>query len=614
MRYDWTVEVDGDDISQWVRASGTIDYGRPTRATRFQAPTAIFDVFTKDENPNPAPAPGTWPDIRLGSVVIIHATWDGVNQSRRFSGVVQALDWRLYGLRVTATGALVDGPDAPSTPPYPAAVDWQTRWAGGTGPIANYPAAAPQLETDRVTWLADQAGYPLEVEGTPARRVRAIPPNSLGQPLLDAVLRVAEDCDALLLQDRLGVMRYRTKNFTRPTRVILPPHLVESTSIDLAFERGTVVNQVTVYYGEPDPATGNQAAVSEQDDDSIIEFGERRTEMYTDIQYEAGARGRATDHLAKSRAAWEAPDVTLLMNQATGAEADAIWELQEDWRVTVSPLPVGCPIASYDGDILGFTEVMHETDYRLILHLGPPFGVEGAPPEVPIFAVDSITGGTVHTYEDQYGYLWQSHTWSTPGSATLTVNESVTVEALVVAGGAPGRAGNLSDRGGGGGAGAVFHGELPWTPGTIPVEVGAESATSKLGDVWCYGGGIGGTPGGGAGGSGGFGGGAGSPYASGGTGLYGSLDGGVTTDTVAILGGPGLASSSPSGAGGGASLVSSIVDGTAVTYAKPGAAQGTNAPGVAGDTPGSGGQGGGNLSNPGGAGTNGIVAVRYRVG
>ena len=54
------------------------------------AAVAVFDLFTKDENPNPAPT--TWPVVRLGDPVIIHATWDGTTQNRRFSGVVQALE------------------------------------------------------------------------------------------------------------------------------------------------------------------------------------------------------------------------------------------------------------------------------------------------------------------------------------------------------------------------------------------------------------------------------------------------------------------------------------------------------------------------------------------
>jgi hypothetical protein len=624
VKYDWTVEVDGDDISQWVKAGGTIDYGKPTRFTSFQAPTAIFDVFTKDSNPNPAPAPGTWPDIRLGSVVIIHATRDGFTQSRRFSGIVQALDWGLYGLRVTATGAQVDEDGTPLPGPHLAAVDWQQLQAGWTYdpgmPLPGIPLSWPdQTETDRVQLLCGQAAAPVEIEGVPARRVRGIPQGSLAQPLLDLVLRVADDCDALLMMDRLGVMRYRTKNFARPTRVILPPHLVESTSIDLAFERGSVVNQVTVYYGEPDASTGNQMAVDVVDSTSVGEFGPRRAEMYTDIQYRAGAEGKANDYLVKNAAGWEAPDVTLLMNQATGAEADAIWELQENWRVTISPLPAGCPIGSYDGDILGFTEVMHETDYRLILHLAPPFGEENAIPEEPIFAPDSISGGTVRTYEDQYGHLWQSHTWAAAGASTLTVNEPVTVEALVVGGGGNGAAGGGSgDSGGGGGAGRLLAAELPFTPGTIAVEVGAAGGQSLLAGITCPGGGNGGasTQPGAAGGSGG-GGGTGAPGGA-------AVEGTGHDDTRGYPGGnsPGGGQGGGGGGaagpgaypGGGGGIVSSVVDGTAVTYATGGRG-GSNGVGAApGATPGSGGGGGGYFFGGGGAGSPGLVSVRYRIG
>lgn len=617
MRYDWTVEIAGDDISQWVKAGGTIDYGRRTRATAFQSPTAIFDVFTRDENPNPAPAPGTWPVVRIGDPVLIHVTYDGFTQSRRFSGIVQALDYGLYGLRVTATGALIDGPDAPMTGPYFGSADWQYRNAGETGPITNYPAAADQTETDRIAWLCQTAGMPVEIEGIPARRVRAIPVNNPGQPLLDAALRVADDCDALLIQDRLGVMRYRTKNFARPTRWTIPAHLVESTSIDMTLERGTVVNQVTVYYGEPDPATGNQLAVSEENQPSIAMLGERRADLYTDVMYEAGARGRAVDHLIKNRAAWEMPDVALVMNQATAAEADAVLDLQENWRIRIAPLPAGCPISEYDADIMGFTEIMHETDYRVILHLAPPFGEENDLPEEPIFDADSMTGGTVGQYEDQYGYLWKTHTFTVAGDFTLTCNKAVTGDALVVGGGGAGGNGNSSRGGGGGGGGAVFAGPLAFTPGAIPVTVGAggvgvSGGTSKLSEVWCYGGGRGGNAQA-NGSNGGCGGGAGQDGGPG-TATFGSLDGGVTTSPV-IKGENGFSGSGRGGFGGGARYSTNIT-GSTVLYSERGAQSPGGQAGVGpnGATPGSGGGGGGVSSSPGGQGAAGIVVYRYRIG
>jgi hypothetical protein len=609
--YDWTVTIDGVDVSQWVKAAGTIDYGRPSRFAGFQAPMAVFDMFTQDENPSPAPV--TWPTVDLGDPVIIHVTWDGVTQWRRFTGVVQALDWSTSGLRVTAAGT---------------SADWQTLTASGLeftlSPIAD--SVSDELDTARVDRLCDDAGVSITIEGVPARRVRGIPAGSLAQPLLDALLRIADDCDGLLMEDRLGVVRYRTRNFDRPAPYTLPSTVVERDTIDMAYERGTHVNAVRVFYGEPDANTGQQnyKYVNDTGVYDTVSDGERLVELYSDLAYERAAEGRGTVYIEKNRLAWEVPDVTLVMSLATGAEADDILDLQQNWMVTLDDLPAGCPIASYDGDILGITDIMHETDYRIVLHLGPRIADTGATPEEPIFAEDSITGGTETTYEDGNGFLWQIHTWATPGDYTATVNNDVTCEVLVVGGGGGGGNQGSSRAGGGGGAGALLATELAFTPGTIPVTVGSgggastAGGTSKLAEAWCYGGGDGGDAQA-SGNAGGCGGGGGQnnpgPSAAGGAALYGSLDAGVTTNSTLILGDPGDASpGGASGAGGGISYASSIT-GTAVTYSAAGAGNNSGGanPGASGSTPGSGGQGAAPSGSP-GSGANGVVVVRYRIG
>lgn len=616
MRYDWTVEIAGEDWSSWVKAGGTIDYGVKSLATSFQAPVAVFEMFTKDENPNPAPP--YWPDILLGDTVIIHATRDGFTQSRRFTGIVQALDWGLTGLRVTATGSDVDqgGPQR-GTGYYGSAVDWAATNVGATGNVQDIP---DQTDVDRVKVLVGDSQFNIEVEGVPARRTRAIPKNTPGQPLLDALLRIADDADGLLMSDRLGVMRYRTKNFVRPARWTIPAHLVESTSIDLALERGTVINAVTVYYGEPDATTGNQRSVFDQDTQSIIEVGERRADIYTDIQYEAGARGRAQDYLNRNRQAWQMPDVALVMSNATGDDADAVWELQERWRVKVTPLPDGCPIPEYDGDILGFTEVMHETDYRIILHLAPPLGDEDVPPEAPIFDDHSITGGVESTYEDQYGFLWRLHAWETPGPFPFTINNPVTPWCLVIAGGGGGSWGPGMGRAGApGGAGGLFHRELAYTPGSGVLTVGAggpvaeNGQDSTLTNVIVKGGGRGGgqlsgaviTPG-----DGGSGGGAtNEQLLNWGKALGGSLDGGQTW----IKGYPFYGHDGAVDVGGGAAGqptgLTLDITGIGVEYARGG----ETLSGLS--TPGSGGSGDDPLGpdDP-SAGRDGAVYIAYRIG
>lgn len=607
--YDWTVTIDGVNVSALVIGGGTIDYGRPTKASGFQSPVAQFDLFTQATFPNYG---GAWPTVTLGDSVIIHVTWDGVTQHRRFTGVVQALDWNPGGLRVTATGT---------------STDWQSLTADGlSATLSPYPVpVSDETETARVDRLCDDAGVSITIEGVPARRVRAIPAGEIAQPLLDALLRIADDCDALLMEDRLGVVHYRTRNFDRPAAYTLPAAIVERDSLDLAYERGTHINAVRVFYGEPDPTTGQQDYVYANDSATYntVTAGERLTELYTDIQYDGGATGKATVYLEKNRLAWEVPDVTLLMAQATGAQADAIFDLQENWMVTLGSLPTGCPIASYDGDILGFTDIMSEQDYRIILHLGPRIADTGGVPEEPIFAEDSMTGGTESTYEDGDGFLWQVHVFNTPGTYTFTCNTAVTGDLLAIGGAGGGGNGSLTRQGGGGGAGAVWNGEVSFTPGTQSITVGsggavaASGTTTKVNDLWLYGGGAGGDKGAAPdeGQDGGFGGGGAAQLFAAGAGLYGSLDGGVTTNTTAILGGAGATGGISTGGAGGGAVLTSTITGTSVVYAKGGAG-GSSVPGGAnGDTPGTGGQGGGNSGgNTPGTGANGIVIYRYRIG
>lgn len=610
--YDWTVTIDGVNVSPLVKAGGTIDYGRPTRNTGFSAPVAVFELFTQTTFPNYG---GAWPTINLEDDVIIHVTWDGVTQHRRFTGKVQALDWNPTGLRVTAAGT---------------SVEWQRITADGIADdISPYADdVSDETETARVQRLVDDGNASITIEGVPARRVRAIPAGEIAQPLLDGLLRIADDCDALLMEDRLGVVHYRTRNFNRPAPWTIPTDIIERDSIDMAYERGTHINAVRVFYGDPDATTGQQNVVYSNDTatyGTVSVVGERLAELYTDIQYSGGATGKASVYLEKNRLEWVMPDVVLMMSQATGAEADDVFDLQENWMVTVGSLPTGCPIASYDGDIIGMTDIMHETDYRVILHLGPRIA-DTVTPEAPIFAADSLTGGTKTTYEDGDGFLWEVHTWDTPGDYTATVSSAVTCDVLVVGGGAGGGLRGNSRSGGGGGAGAVLATELSFTPGTIPVTVGAaggtgaSGGTSKLAEAWCYGGGAGGAAQA-VGVAGGCGGGGGQnnpgPGLAGGAATYGSLDAGVTTNTTLIQGAAGQTSpGGSSGAGGGVSLVSTIT-GSSVTYAVAGAGNssgGTN-PGASGATPGSGGQGASATSgSTPGTGAAGIVVARYRIG
>lgn len=594
LTFTWTTTIGGVNVSHLVKEGGTIDYGRPTVATAYQAPQAVFDMQTEVDYPNYT---GTFPTIEEDDPVTIDVSRDGgVTTVRRFTGKVQALSWGPNGMRVTCAGE---------------SVDWQTRIAGETGSI--YPIT-PQLETDRVTYYADDAGVSITIEGVSSRRLREIPKNTPDQVLLDALLSIAENCDGLLFEDRTGQVRYRTRNFNRPNALEIPGNVIDFESLDMVRERGALCNAVRVYYGEPDPVTGLQSYVYADDSsgaNTIASIGPRVEQIVTDIQYAAGATGRAQVYLERNRLAHHVPDAVILMHKVTGTMCDDLWDLEENWPVQLQDIPDGYPVSTYDGDLLGVTELMFKGDYRMMLHLGPVMADTASAPETEIFPEDSITGGTTSTYEDDDGRLWQLHEWETPGSYTFTVNNDVTAECVAVAGGGKGGNDGPGVGGGGAGAGGLFAGEIALTPGSVAVTVGAAAADTTLAGLTLHAGGNGGNAGN-AGSSGGSGGGAGgntiasggnATKGTGGAPLFGSNGGGSGFTVSGHVGG--------GASGTGQAGYTSDITGTSVEYGRGGGvANGGNVY----PTPGSGSDGRDYLQAAAVDGMPGAVCLRYRIG
>lgn len=614
LRADWTVTVKGVDVSARVQAGGTIDHGRPTVFSDFQAPRAVFDMLTYS-----LPS-----GVTVGDPVIIHVTVDGTTQLRRFTGTVQALDVGYLTTRVTAVHPVADlalvtsGDTTPAESGLPNGVPYVT------GPDIPYNGA-----TGRVRELVARASRPVTVNitGTQGRYVTERPVNMTAEPLLDLLLTLAEDCDATLMGTRLGDIDYRARVWNRPARYTLPPGVVQADTIDMAIERGLIVNAVDVSYGQPDPTTGLQRTVLVQNTPSIQKHGERREIVSTQLANRAGAEGHGGDHIIYRDELWHAPDITLVMSLATVAQVSVIAALDEGYPVRVAPLPAGYPITQLDTDVIGVTDVMHEQDWRIILHLAPgkPAGDEDDGNYVPD---GSITGGDETGTYVKNGHVWRWHKFTTPGNLYMDPGTEVVGRLLVQGGGGAGGGPGFSYDGGGGGAGAVYADDgYPFIASASPIAVtpgaggqytgaagaGANGATTKFGTIWAYGGGGGGAAdrAGGAGKAGGFGGGRGGDTAAAGAGTYGSLDGGQTTNTTKFLGGPGGAPGAAAGAGGGASLVSDIT-GVPVTYAVGGlsgqADQGT----TPNTSPGGGGNGGGFQQAP-GSGSLGPVIVAYRI-
>jgi hypothetical protein len=100
--------------------------------------------------------------------------------------------------------------------------------------------------------------------------------------------------------------------------------------------------------------------------------------------------------------------------------------------------------------------------------------VRGGGAALPVF---SATGGTIITPGNGYNY----HTFTSPGTFTVTsAPPTFNVEYVVVAGGGGGGTGT----GGGGGAGGVkYAASYPINPGSYPVTVGPGAPPSAMGSV-----------------------------------------------------------------------------------------------------------------------------------
>ena len=466
--FDFTVTIDGVDVSEFVFATGTIDYGRQGRGTSFSAPRAVFEMYLPEANPNPAPS-ADYPVLAKWQSVTIHVTWDGETQWRRFTGRIQALDYSRTFVTVTATGNTVD---------------YAKYFAGGTSSFAG---RAVESDSERVEWLAFGAPHELTIEGAPGRRLRQIERNSNSQELLDGLVRIAADADGLLLEDRLGVPRYRTRNFTFPARYTVPHAIVDSSDIELSTDAGDAVTTVHVYYGEPAKETGLRTSVSDVNSAlaAVIGYGVQE-ELDTDLRTIDGATGMAAQYLLQHDGGNYIPDLPLLMSAASGGEADDILDLQEGWPITVESLPEGWPVESLDCDVIGFTEIMHQTDYRIILHLEPSYELNEEDDSDPIYPDGSLTGYDSTGTETIDGKELRWCRWDESGFVTNLYTESAMyLELVAIAkGGDGGQSGNAFGRGGFGGDGGFLDDHIDLNPGTWPVQVGDDS---NDGDTVFYG-------------------------------------------------------------------------------------------------------------------------------
>lgn len=383
--YGIGVRIDGTDVGPLIIEGGTIDYGRSSVFDQPGAATCQLTLFTSDGYPQ---APASWFEfgvgewgalsgfvddyadeyagprarLSLGAPVWVAATTDsGFTDAysdtytgaefRRFTGRIQAIGYERERITLTC-------------------VDDLEAWAHVgimTAPATDRPV---ELGTERAAWLATESPSPttLHFVGDTGVLIRAIPATSYPLCLLAELQAIATDSDHLLYCDRAGRVTYRGDSTAAEWTA--PPGIVEAESFAMDLELGAIENAVTVEFGEPD-ISGVRATASAANWTSVGAYGMRSGYYESNIDDELSAALHAEKIVATTAAAWNLPDVTLIMQLATDAQVADVCGLELADHVVLDTMPGGAPVPSITSQILGFTEYLASDAWEIELHLSP---------------------------------------------------------------------------------------------------------------------------------------------------------------------------------------------------------------------------------------------------
>lgn len=383
-RFHWKALVDGTDVAGLTVSGGTITYGRSSVFDQPGLPVAVIELISKDDNPVLA---ARWPEFGLGEhsmpsgftdlysatyagpksritlqapLQVIAQTESGFSDTyvdtysgdsfTRFTGALQAIDYSWDRIRLTAT---------------PTVEAWNRIDVGATDAVTTLPA---ETDTARVSRYVTEAGQTITVDGTAGPTVIAVPASTAARPLLGQLEDIAQQTGGLLYIDRDGDVHYRTKNWTPPATVTLPAVMTLRDSLTMALELGTVVNTITVQYGDADPL----ATVTAVDTASVTAFGTRDATYTTMISGSTAAQAYADMLLAATTAEWTLPTVELRIDfTPDDATISDLLAIEQGTPVTVPQLLPGAPVPDIDSTVLGYTENVSSTDWSLAFHLAP---------------------------------------------------------------------------------------------------------------------------------------------------------------------------------------------------------------------------------------------------
>jgi hypothetical protein len=398
-RFGIGVRIDGVDVGPIVEEGGTIEYGRLSTFEQPEPPQCTLTFLTPAAAPQ---VPAMWPEfghgewstasgfrpihdtdddyiggavkIYIGAPVWVAATtdsgfsadhdtqdiYDGA-EYRRFTGRVVGIDWTTDRVVVTSVADIEQWSRvammAFSDPTFMASGD---------------PPPWPDIEPDtvRAAWLAAQTPSPstLHIDGAPGFDVAQYRQEDIPLCLAPALQDIARSTGGLFYADREGRAWFRSRNWTPPSILRIPPEITDYYAFGMELELGTVENDVTVTYRED---TSSDGSANEVDAGSVTRYGTRQGMYDTILADSDAAHTRATEILAALTPAWDMPEVTLHMRLATDENISDLVEIDLGHHVRIPYLPVGSPVPSHDAQVIGYTEHLSTSAWEIELHLAP---------------------------------------------------------------------------------------------------------------------------------------------------------------------------------------------------------------------------------------------------
>jgi hypothetical protein len=278
-------------------------------------------------------------------------TYDAGFDSVRFTGVITSIDVTAGLVTITAVNAV-------------------EQLARVILEHAGWPAEADTARAQRIAAAAGVTG--LVVDGTATHTVAAVAADAKPATAWQLMAKLAEDADALLYADRLGVLHYRTLSATQGSTVHAAPSATLIDDLRMTQQLGDIVNTVTVTYGDP------PTDVVTDDNASIAAYGVRARAVSADVVDNVGAGGIAQRILADYKEpAWRMTAATV--NLMLAARSDThhpskvteLLDLDLDDAVTVGELLPAWPLRDYTARIVGYVETLDPIDWRISYTLDP---------------------------------------------------------------------------------------------------------------------------------------------------------------------------------------------------------------------------------------------------